>query len=361
MAGVGVGLLMALLSVVLLWWNEGRSVTTARGLAEGEKVSVEANADAVDQGLQGKLVHVSGRTALKTPAADSVFGVTAPDLIKLRRTVEMFQWVEEKEEATRTKVGGGQETVTEYRYVKKWDERFRPASDFRHPEGHENPRPAQQTASFQAEGVSVGAYRLPDFLLDQWQDFKSHPLPEPKALPEGLRDRAMMQGEWLVLSQTPQNPIVGDLRVQFESIRTGDASVLARQVQDTFENWVTSQGTEIARIAAGVQSKEAMFAAAKAENTVLAWLLRAGGFLLMFLGMLALFSPLKVLADVIPLAGRIMGVGTGIVAFFLSVAGSLTVIAMAWIWYRPVLGIVLLVLAVAGLVMLRKAFKAKAA
>lgn len=361
LAGILGGLLLGVISLVLLWWNEGRSVTTARGLAEGAQITVESKADSLDPELDGKLVHVVGKTTLRTPATDETFGLTAPDLVKLRRTAEMYQWVEETKQTTKTKVGGSEETVTEYSYVKKWDEKLHPSSDFRHPQGHENPQPAVRSAEFQATEVKLGAHHIPAFLLDQWTDYRPHPLPDVQTLPDTWRAQAQPQGEWLLLSRTPQAPVVGDLRIQFESIRTGDASVLARQLQDTFEAYLTTQGTSISRIASGIQSKEAMFAAAEAENTFLAWLLRAVGFLLMFLGLLALFQPFKVLADVLPIAGKIVGAGTGIVSFLLAAVGSLTIIALAWLWYRPVLGIALLVLAVGGLILLKKTFKPKAA
>jgi len=358
--GVLIGLFCLLVSIVLLWWNEGRSVTTARGLAEGAKITVEANAAQVDAGQDGKLVHVSGKTALSGPAADELLGVTGADLIKLRRSAEMFQWVENQKQTTTTKVGGSEETVTEYTYVTEWSSGVKDSSDFRHPEGHENPEPSITSADFQAETVSLGAFRLPAFLIDQWNEFEKHPLPEVKALPESLRELASVNDGWLVLSNTPKTPVVGDVRVQFESIKLGDASVLARQVKDTFEEYATSHGTDIARIAAGVVSKEAMFSAAESENTFMAWLLRVVGFVVMFIGMAALLNPFKVLADVIPLAGRIVGAGAGFVAFLVSAVGSITVIALAWLWYRPLLGTTLLVVACGGIYLLNKAMKPKA-
>jgi hypothetical protein len=180
-------------------------------------------------------------------------------------------------------------------------------------------------------------------------------------LPQPTRDLATLQNQWLVLSKFPDDPRVGDARVRFESIKTGDASVLARQVTDTFEAYATPYGTSIARITSGIQSKQAMFAAARTENKVVTWLLRAGGLLLMFFGFLALFQPLKILADILPLAGSIVGAGTGLVAFLLAAMGSFIVVALAWLWYRPVIGVSLLLLAGACLFLLFRALHRKTA
>jgi len=85
------------------------------------------------------------------------------------------------------------------------------------------------------------------------------------------------------------------------------------------------------------------------------------GFVVMFVGTAAVSNPLKVLADVLPLAGKIVGAGTGLVAFLISSVGSLTIIALSWLWYRPLLGVTLLLVAVGGLYLLNKATKPKAA
>ena len=58
--GVVIGLVLIVGMVVLLFWNEGRAVTTARSLAEGAGAVVSVGADAVDAANEGKLVHVSG-------------------------------------------------------------------------------------------------------------------------------------------------------------------------------------------------------------------------------------------------------------------------------------------------------------
>lgn len=355
--GVLVGVVFVLVSTGLLWWNEGRSVKTAKGLAEGAQITVEAKPDAIDPALDGKLVHLTGTTSLTDPAKDDQFNVTGPDLVKLHRNVEIFQWVEETKETTKTKVGGSEEKVTEYNYTKKWDDYISNSSEFKHPEGHENPKPFMQSAEFRADQIKLGAFRLPDFLIADWNSFTAFPLPNPNTLPPDLAAIATIQDDWLLLSKTPQNPALGDARVQFESLKTGDTSLLARQNADTFEEYTTSQGTSIARITSGVQSKEAMFAAAQSENTFIAWLLRLVGFIVMFVGTALVFNPLKVLADVLPLAGRIVGAGTGFIAFLLSAVGSTTIIALSWLWYRPLLGIALLALALGGLFLIKKAFK----
>jgi len=72
-----------------------------------------------------------------------------------------------------------------------------------------------------------------------------------------------------------------------------------------------------------------------------------------------LFKPLSVLADVVPLFGTIVGAGTGIIAFLITIVISFFVISVAWIFYRPLIGIPLILVAVAGLAFLIKTLMAQ--
>lgn len=359
--GMLVGLILTVGSFPLLWWNEGRSVKTYQGLVEGEKVCVEASAEAIDPANDGKLVHTSARAEAKDAVADPVFGLQFPGTVKLRRNVEMFQWTEHKSTKKRTKMGGGEETVTEYTYRTEWDAKMHRSSEFHKPAGHSNPEPLYRSENFSAKQVSLGAYRLPDFLIAAWNDYKPLSPPAKETLPEALQSRAQLRDNWLYLSANPDEPKLGDLRIKFESIPAGDASVLVRQIKDTFEPYTTKTETKIARITSGVQSKESMFAAAQSENTMMTWLLRGLGLLLMFLGLVCIFQPLKILADVLPLAGRIVGAGTGLIAFLLAGIGSSLTISLAWLWYRPLLGAAILIVTVGCMVLIIRALSKKSA
>jgi hypothetical protein len=99
-AGVLFGIVLILGSAVLLFWNEGRAVQTARSLTEGQGVVVDADAARVDPENAGKLVHVSGDLKTTAPLNDPEFGVSAK-AARLVRTVEMYQWKEDSHSDTR--------------------------------------------------------------------------------------------------------------------------------------------------------------------------------------------------------------------------------------------------------------------
>jgi hypothetical protein len=90
----------------------------------------------------------------------------------------------------------------------------------------------------------------------------------------------------------------------------------------------------------------------QSSNARLTWILRLVGFVVMALGIGLVLNPLKVLADVVPFIGSIVGFGVGVIAFLLAAVLSLITIALSWIAVRPVLGISLLAAAGIGIIAL---------
>src|SRR5262245_51901613 len=131
-----VGGLLFVVSFPLLFWNEGRAVRTAKSLEEGAVAVVSVPADSVDPARDGKLVHLSGEATAGSAVMDPDFGVSAP-VLKLLRSVEMYQWQEEKKSEQRKKLGGGTETVTTYTYKKTWSDDRVDSSSFKEPSGHQ--------------------------------------------------------------------------------------------------------------------------------------------------------------------------------------------------------------------------------
>jgi hypothetical protein len=139
---------------------------------------------------------------------------------------------------------------------------------------------------------------------------------------------------------------VGDLRIKLLKTDASDVSVVAKQTGNALGPWQTSQGTTIDLLDKGTLTADQMFSSAESANETRTWIVRLLGFLCMFIGFGMIFKPLSVVADVVPFIGSVVGMGTGIVAFALSAPLSLVTIAVAWIVYRPLLGISLLVVGI---------------
>lgn len=345
--GIFFGLILLLVGVVLLFWNEGRAVQTYKSLKEGQGIVVNVESGKVDPANDGKLVHLNGDAVTDGVLLDEDFGV-ATDALRLRRDVEMYQWEEKQETKTEKKLGGGEETVTTYKYAKTWSPGLIDSSAFQQADGHQNPAEMPyQSLSWDAENVTVGAFSVPADLLSRLGGFADLPVRE---VPDGAvwpDDARPAQGR-IYLGADPAAPQIGDVRIAYSIVAQGPVSIVAEQRGDSFVDYQAKAGDRIAMIEPGTRTAQEMFESAIAGNTMLTWMLRLFGFLLLWFGFSLIFAPLSVLADVIPFLGNLVGMATGFFAFLLALAVALVVIAVAWIFFRPLLAILLLAMAVAA-------------
>jgi hypothetical protein len=252
--------------------------------------------------------------------------------------------------------------VTTYTYDKTWSENLIESSSFRQSAGHENPGSMPfQSEEWTASIITLGAFTLSPSLAGMISGYRALPVNDMATLPETARNSFKLVSGVFYASQNPAMPAIGDLRISFKVVDPCEVSVVSKQVRETFEPYTTSNGGTIELLEKGVMSAQLMFAAAQKRNILLTWILRAAGFFLMFIGLSMLFKPLSVVADVLPIMGRIVGAGTGLIAFLVSLAFSAGTIAVAWLFYRPVLGITLLLIAAGAIVLAVKKLGGKKA
>ena len=346
--GVLFGLVLIPLAIVLLFWNEGRAVKTAASLKEGAAAVVAVSAAAVVPANEGKLVHLSGEATTSDVVRDPLFGV-AQQALRLTRTVEMFQWQEEKKSETQKKLGGGTESQTTYTYTKNWAGQVIRSSEFKQPAEHANPTAMiGDTLATVASHVTMGKFVLPPAIVGKMRGDQALTLSTADAvqLPTDLQAKVKCVGDMFYLGADPAVPAIGDQRVKFTVLKPATFSILARQSGQTLDAYQTKAGREIERVESGTVPAATMFQHAKSENTVLTWALRLGGTLLMALGIGLILRPLATMADVLPLLGDLIGVGTAFAALLMAVMTSAVVIAVAWFAVRPLLSVVLIVAAI---------------
>jgi Transmembrane protein 43 len=354
--GILFGIIIIPVTIVLLWWNEGRAVTTANSLKEGAAAVVNVAADKIDPANDKKLIHVTGEAKAAEPVSDPDFGISVPAL-RLVRSEEIYQWVEETKTETKEKVGGGEETTTTYTYEKKWVDEPVKSAEFKKPDGHTNEGDLiAGNANISAENVTLGAFKVPETFVKQMGSPVKHAVTDADLakLPADLKEGTQIHSGALYFGGNPDEPQVGDVRVSFEIVKPGAFSIVAAQIGETFEPFQTKAGKPINLIENGTVSAETMFKNAEDTNKMITWLVRFLGFLFMAFGFMAIMRPLSVLGSVIPFIGNIIGMGTGLISFVLAGTISLLVIAIAWIFVRPLLGIVILALAVGGFIYMRK-------
>jgi Transmembrane protein 43 len=343
-AGVLFGIALLIGACVLLFWNEGRAVKTARSLSEGAGLVHTVASDRAEPGNDGKLVHAIGPLAASGPAVDAEFGMRANG-VRLVRRVEMFQWTEESESDSSKRLGGGETTRTTYKYSRAWVDHPVDSSRFHDRQGHGNPQMTWRTRNIAAPNIKLGAFAVPESLYGRFG--AEQPLAMSDEQAQAFQKRsgkpAQVTDGVLYVGKDPAQPALGDYRITFAEVPRQTASIVARQAGPTFEPYRTQAGGNVALIAAGEVPAADMFKEAQDDNRMWTWLIRAGGALLVFIGFCLTMGPIGVLADVIPILGDVVRVGTGLTALLLTAVLAPVVIAVSWFWYRPIVAAVVLV------------------
>jgi len=346
--GVLFGLVLIVGSGIFLFWNEGRAVQTQRSLTEGASLVVSVDPARVDPANDGKLVHLSGDLKPGVPLSDPDFTVSATAL-RLVRTVEMYQWKEETKTETRKNVGGSEETVTTYEYVRTWSDSRIDSSRFKRQEGHINPQMQYRGVSYSSRDATLGAFRPGANVIDRLP--ASQNLSLDPSLAEKLAGRIkgpvhVADGR-IYVGESPSQQRIGDLRISFQLAPAGPASIIGRQVGTGLADYQTRAGDPLLMVRPGIMSAADMFAAAQRENSILTWILRFAGVLAMFIGFMMVLAPLVVVADVVPFIGNILSAGSAIVSLVLTAIVAPVVIAVAWFWYRPLVSVAVLAIGLA--------------
>jgi len=270
--------------------------------------------------------------------------------LKLQRKVETYQWEETSHSEEKKNMGGDTETITTYNYEKVWSDKYIDSSAFKKPSGHQNPEKWRyQSERWTADQINIGQYQLSETHKNSINNFQPLVIPRNIELPKGVAQNS----DGFYYGKDEREPKIGDQQISFSYIPAQTYSVIGDLTGTTLTEHIASNGRSIALLQAGMHTADTMFEKAKSDNATLTWMIRLAGSLLLIIAFNMIFKPLSVLADIAPLFGNIVAIGTGIVSFLLGLILALTTISIAWIFYRPLVGLALLV-AAAGLVYLLK-------
>ena len=392
--GVLIGLALFVAGFPILFWNEGRAVDTAKRLKEGAGAVVDVPADKIDAANEGKLVHVSGKADTQDVLSDDVFGVSATAL-RLKRTVEVYQTVEHSE-TKRIKEGDKTREVTTYSYSNEWCSKPVDSSQYHDAAKRAaNPPAAMPYGDVDklAANVSLGAFKLSDAHVKRIGGKVPFQFPADFKVPQTVPNGQFQNGTFyvpytasatavtpaaqqtssgsplLAAAQTASaaaanavvsavvgrsvavSPTPGDVRVMFSVVLPHDVTVVEQQTNGTLAPWAASDGETLSFVRDGIVPAAKIFADAQSANSKITWLLRLAGLLVMYFGLKMVLGPIDTLVDVIPILNSIVAMGTSLAAGLVSGACALLTIGIAWIYYRPLVGIPLVVGGVALLVM----------
>ncbi|RXM98008.1 Transmembrane protein 43 [Acipenser ruthenus] len=354
---VGVGLFA--LSFYILFTNEGRALKTATSLDEGlSQVVPLHDIITVDPENEGRLVHLSGALRTSQPLYDPNYGISI-HAVKLKRQVEMYQWVE-YDDSREYEENGEVKTETKYTYNTEWKSEVINSRKFDKEIGHTNPSAmAVESVTVVAPYVSVGPLYLSAGLVEKVDTFKQLSLVRLSPLDAFVT----VYEDSFYHTHNPRRPEVGDVRVSFyyaglseENSPLGPAqvvSIVARQRKDQLVPFKTKSGDVLEILYQGALSAQEVFEKEHESNQMKTWALRAGGWLMMFLGISLMTRILHTIVDWLPIVRDLVSLGLRIFAVSVATSLSLLTIAAGWLFYRPLWAVLLAGLAAVPIILTR--------
>ena len=339
--GIIAGIVIFLISVLVLWFNEGNLAKQNQIADYINKNAIPAESSVIDKNNDNKLISTSGNAATAETLSDGIISI--PDALVLSRTVEMYQWQENKETKTETQMGGSTKETTTYSYEKVWSEMPIDSSKF-HKTSYTNPPFTLKSERYNAHKGEFGA-----FVLTNVQTSALRNLEDYTNLPQN--NKYTVSGNYYYKGYNIDSPNIGDIRISYAYMPSDSPiSVIGMQRADkTITPMVIKQGSVYIQYD-GLLSQTEMVEKFKHGNNLAANIFRLVGFILMFIGLNLVIRPLVTLLSFIPMFANVVSFITGGLVFLISIVLSLIVIAAAWFFYRPFLTIGLLL--VAGLIIL---------
>ena len=366
---IATGFTLFLGATAMLWWNEGNSVKTADMLEEAQGVCVVMeNPSKKDASLEGQLVCGTAMAVTEDLLTDKNFGLSV-NAISMKRKVEYYQWHETKTEETKEKSDGSEKKIVTYDYRRDWSSTPIGSSKFKQHYGHVNVVLAEFEDGEQwAEHVSFGAYSLNNSLIHSINTYEPlRPDLSDDVLrqldktiqasyerhytkKEGLNSNDLnyvhVSDNQLYLGLEPGSPTVGDVRIKFEKVAPShEVTVVAVVNGDGFGPFKAKNGYMLEKLVMGKKDMDQFFEDEQETNTFNTWAYRILGIIMVIGALKLIFGFVVTLTKIVPFLSTIVGWGVGVICTVLGVVWSLIVIAIAWLFYRPIVGIALLVIA----------------
>ncbi len=337
------GFLLFFIAIALIFINENNAIKRIKTLNLGEKEAFSTNPSLIKSELDGKLIHISGLATTREILTDQEFRV-ADSGIKLKRNVEMYQWMEKQEKEEENKVGGETEVTTTYSYYKGWNKNIVNSNNFKHPSEHQNPDTLPyKSKEYEAELVKIGEYILDQTLINKINKYEPLNLTEATDSTKMRRiDKPIRYYEnQLYIGQDPTQPTIGDIRINYEIVKPTTITVIAKQNNDKLTTYQTKKST-IGLVSYGNKSIAEMFQIVENSNRLNTWILRIVSIIFIILSLNMISQPLKAIGNIIPIFSSIINYITKTASFILGIIIALIIIALTWITVRPLISLSLL-------------------
>lgn len=329
--GAILGLILFIASFVLLWWNEGNRINLTKNEDFIIENTIILQSDSAKRKNDDKLVMINGSVVAKETLSDSILSVD--NALNLKRTVEMYQWVETKTKTTsHNNMGGSTTNTTTYLYQKKWDNKEHNSDNFKRTE-YKNPKFTFKDKIISASGASMGNFKIMQSQVSKIEAYQ--PINRLNHI-----DNYKVVDNYYYKGKNPSQPQIGDIRISYSYVPSGAlVSIIGRQNDDNTISEMNTKSGSVYLQYDGHLTFDDMIAKYKHSNNLLTYIFRFTGWIVMTTGLMLLFNPITTIAKFIPLLSTVINYISNFILICVSLVLSLLTIAIAWITHRPLVAI----------------------
>jgi len=300
------------ISIILLVWNERRSARVNRALGDVSRNLLTV--DPKNPQYNAVTAHMIGDLSTDEIVEDAVFGIRL-NSPSLKRVVQVYQWEESKSSSSVNTAGGGKLTRTEYHYKMVWKDGLINSSSFKEP-GHENNPSLFNSEHFLANNLFIDKQViLGPNASQKIRDIEHDALNMDHGIIDlvdfSIRNHTLLVDPYtLYIGRDPQDPEIGDMKVQFFKINSPEKISLIGYFQNGVIDQITTQDNEnILLVKRGIHPPRVLIEGEMNSNNQLMWILRAAGWFLNWLSIIMAVQPFIVLSEFIPIFNTLISLG----------------------------------------------------
>jgi hypothetical protein len=259
------------------------------------------------------------------------------DFVAVERIVEMYAWNEESETTSND--------MTIYNYTEEWTENPENSSAFDSEVGHENPEMAVKSEIFKSDTSMIGEYsiNMNKVRLPAFEELK---IDQNKVTLGNYETLDALDGKTYIYDGygTLAEPEIGSIRISYNVIPSGKkVTVFGKVDGKEFTYHSGEKEKELYRMFYG--TKDDAMGELKGEYNMWGWIYKVLGFLVMWLGLSMILSPLSTVMEIIPIIGGMGKSAIGVVTF---VAAIILTFITSFILsvLHSIVGVILLILVV---------------
>lgn len=195
--------------------------------------TVIVNKNKIDESNNGKLVLLRGKfNERNNELADELFNISV-NSVKLYRHVEVYQWIEIKEKDKNGK--------TIYRYEKVWSDKIIKSKKFKNSKKVNPNKMEYKSIFFTQDKITIGKYELSKLQKKNITCNAKLKLGNYYHIPESYT----IYDNYFTNSINPEKPQIGDYRISYYYNDWEDITILAKQKNNSFDDYITKKKENI--------------------------------------------------------------------------------------------------------------------